>query len=262
MNTSTILSQNLSQNVSKALSQKADKTLSSDGRNAHHDDANAQKAEGIHSPYEMSNWWPFSMFCLVALFSTYYLQTEVLTDNVYYNSLTGHLSTDKITDLINMKNRVGLFGYLLAPVTLLIRVLFTSLCIGTGLLVTSRKLPWKYLFKIALFAEAAFAAAALLKLFLLAFFHSVDNIGDLQSFAPLSLYSLFKSDAVPGCLIYPLQTLNLFELLYWLLLAAGLGFFLRKSFVKMLAAVLGSYGIGLLCWMACIAFMNIVNATT
>lgn len=218
-----------------------------------------QSSSSSQSVFEISNWWPFLIFCLIALFSTYYLQTVVLTDGVYYNSLAGHMATDKIESVIDMKNRAGVFGYLLVPVTLFVRILFATLTIGTGLILTARRLSWRCLFKIALFSEGAFAAGALLKLLLLAFFHPVDNIGDLQSFAPLSLYSLFGGASVPGWLVYPLQTLNFFEVLYWILLAAGLGFFLRQRFGSMILTVLGSYGLGLVCWMACIAFLNIVN---
>jgi hypothetical protein len=186
------------------------------------------------------------------------MQTEVLTDNVYYNSLGDRYSPDKIESVIQMKHRAGLLGYFLAPVTLLIKVLFTSFCPGTGLLCTSVKLPpVKLLFKIALLAESAFAAGTLVKLFMLAFFRSINSFEELQSFAPLSLYSLLNGAAVPPFLTYPLQTLNVFEGGYWLLLAAGLHYFLRKKFGKMLGLVLCSYGLGLVCWMVCMVFLNI-----
>jgi hypothetical protein len=127
----------------------------------------------------------------------------------------------------------------------------------TGLLVTGNKVSFKILFKIALFAESAFVAAALVRLVLLAFFHTIDRLEDWQAFAPLSLYSLLKTSSVASWLVYPLQTLNLFELAYMGLLAAGLHYYLQQPFSKMLPLSAGAYGVGLLCWMIFMVFLNL-----
>lgn len=208
------------------------------------------------SIYTINSWWLFGGICFFSLFSTYYLQTNVLTDEVYYNSLAGQFTTDKISSIIHTKQRIGMLSYLLVPIGLLLKITLASFCLYTGLQFTSYTLPFRTVLKIALFAETAFVVYVLLRLFLLSFFYEINTFNELQSFAPLSVFSFLDASTVPKYLQYPLQTLNLSELLYCLLLAAGLRFFLKQPLSKMLWIVLASYGLGLLCWMVCVVFFN------
>lgn len=208
------------------------------------------------SIYAINSWWVFTGFCLLSIFSTYYLQTHVLTDEVYYNSLADRFTADKIESIIHTQQRFGLLSYLMVPAGLLLKITLASFCLFTGLQFTSHTLPFRTVFKVALFAEIAFAANTLLRLFLLSFFREINTFEELQSFAPLSLFSLLNASTVPPYLQYPLQTLNLFELIYCLLLAGGLWFFLKQPLRKMMGLVLASYGLGLLCWIVCVVFLH------
>jgi len=211
---------------------------------------------GQTSLYTTNGWWVLAGASGIYLFFTWYLQTRVLTDQVYYTSLTGQVSIEKLSALLDSQHRMSLLAYIGVPVFLVIKMVLVSFCLLTGLLLTARRLPFRTLCKIALFAESAFVAGTLLKLLLLAFVHNVDNLGQYASFAPLSLYSLFKVAAVPAWLTYPLQTLDLFQVGYVLLLATGLGYYCRQPFKKMLWLVLASYGTGLLCCMIGFAFLS------
>ncbi len=208
------------------------------------------------SIYTINSWWLFACICLLSLFSTYYMQANILTDEVYYNSLADRLTADKIESIIHTQQRIRILSYLMVPAGLLLRISLACFCIYTGLQFTSYALPFRTVFKIALSAETAFAGYTLLRLFLLSFFYEINTFNELQSFAPLSAFSLLNATTVPTYLQYPLQTLNLFELLYFLLLAAGLRFFLKQPLSKMIWIVLASYGLGLLCWIVCVVFLN------
>lgn len=204
--------------------------------------------------YDINNWFVFSGICAVYLFSSYYLQQHVLTESVYYNSLSA-MDEHEIEEIFHSKESAGILGYFMVPVTTTVKMLFTSFCLYTGLLVMGNTTPFRKIFKIALFAEIAFVLATLVRLILLAFFMDVNNFNDISSFAPLSLYSLIGS--APAYLAYPLQTINVFEVLYVFLLAAGLQYFLKFEFKKMLLLVLASYGLGLLAWMIFVGFLNV-----
>jgi len=209
--------------------------------------------------YDIHWGWLIAGFSLVYIFSAWWMQTSVLTDDVYYNTLGGKTNTDKIDSIIQLQHRIGLVSYILVPFELLVRVAAASFCLLTALFVTGRRLSTGTVIKIALFAETAFVAYALLKLVLLAFFHPINSLQELQAFAPLSLYSIANGAAIPDWLAYPLQTINLFEIAYWLILALGLRYYLREPLGKMLLLVLGSYGLGLVCWLTAIVFL-ILNA--
>ena len=208
------------------------------------------------SIYATNSWWLFACICLLSLFSTYYIQANILTDEVYYNSLADRFTADRIASVIDTQQRIRILSYLVVPAGLLLRITLACFCIYTGLQFTSYALPFRTVFKIALFAETAFVVYTLLRLFLMSFFYEINTFNELQSFAPLSVFSLLNAATVPKSLQYPLQILNLFELLYCLLLAAGLRFFLKQPFSKMIWLVLASYGLGLLCWMLCMVFLN------
>jgi hypothetical protein len=92
-----------------------------------------------------------------------------------------------------------------------------------------------------------FALANVIKIFALLFFKKVDGLEDLNYY-PLSLINITGTDDLYKWLVYPLQTLNLFELGYWLLLAKGLEITCSKDFSNMLILVLSTYVLGLLIW--------------
>lgn len=207
--------------------------------------------------YDLNAWWIFSGICIIYVIFNWWIQTQVLTDQFYYYSLGAKVGADKLSTIVSDQHRMRLLTYLMVPFSLLLKMTAVTFCLLTGLLVTARKLSFRTLFKIVLFAESAFVAGILLKLLILSFGHSIDNLAEYESFAPLSLFSLFNTSSLPDWLIYPLQTIDLFQVAYFILLATGLRYFLRQPFAKMLRLVLGSYGLGLLSWMVVIAFLII-----
>jgi hypothetical protein len=210
-----------------------------------------------NSVYAANAWMVFAGICFIYLFFNWYLQTQVLTDDVYYYSLGRQVNPDKLNAFLQGQHRMSLVSYMFIPVILLLKATLVAFCLLTGLLLTSRNCPFTTLFRIALFAESAFVAGTLLKLLLLAFSHDVESLGQYISFAPLSLYSLFNASAVPSWLSYPLQTMDVFQAGYVVLLAIGLRSYLGQPLKKMLWLVLGSYGLGLLCCMIGVAFISI-----
>lgn len=203
-----------------------------------------------------NGWWIFGGICAVYLFSSYYLQTEVLTDQVYYNSLGSEHTSDQVEHLIDDRRTMGIMGYILVPVVLMAKVLFTFFCLYTGLIFTRHQVSFKALFKIVLFAESAFVLATLTRLVLMAFFVDLETFDSIRFFSPLSLLNFFNPADVPNYLVYPLQTISIFEVLYIILLAVGLQYYLGRRFKEMLGLVLISYGPGILSWMALIAFIS------
>jgi hypothetical protein len=209
------------------------------------------------SIYTTNIWLVSGITCFIYLFFNWYLQTQVLRDQVYSYSLGRQVNPDKLAAFLQGQHRMILVSYMIVPLTLLVKISLVSLCLLTGLLLTSLKLPFRTLVRITLFAESAFLAGTLLRLLIFAFSHNVESLGEYMRFAPLSLYSLFKSTAIPNWLTYPLQTLDIFQIGYVLLLAAGLHYYIGQPFKKMLNLVLMSYGLGLACCMIGFAFISV-----
>lgn len=210
-----------------------------------------------NSLYSTNPWLVFGGFSFIYLFFNWYLQTQVLTDQVYAYTLNGQVNPDKLAAFLEGQHRMVFLSYIMVPITLLVKMTLVTICLLAGLLLTSQKLPVRKIFRIVLFAESAFAAGTLFRLLLLAFSHNVESLGQYMSFAPLSLYSLFNVSSVPNWMTYPLQTLDVFQVGYMLLLAAGLRYYMGQSFKKTFGLVLGSYGLGLFVCMIGFAFISI-----
>lgn len=207
--------------------------------------------------YATNAWLVFGVICFVAVFNNWYLQKQVLTDQIYTYSLGGQVNPDKLTAFLQGQHRMELLSYLLIPVVLFIKMVLVTLCLLTGLLLTSQKVSFQIVFRIVLFAETAFVASTLLRLLLLAFFHNVESLGQYMAFAPLSLFNFFHAASVPNWLVYPLQTLDVFQVLYIYLLAKGLSVYFKRSLTQSVEQVLGSYGVGLFAAMILFAFISI-----
>ena len=211
-----------------------------------------------NSIFTTNAWFVFGGVCFIYLFFNWYLQTQVLTDEVYTYSLGGQVNQGTLTTFLAGQRRAVGMSYLLVPVALLFKMVLVSLCIFAGLVLTSENLSFPTVFRIVLFAESAFVAGTLLRLLLLAFSGGVESLGQYMAFAPLSLYSLFPSVSIPNWLVYPLQTLDVFQVMYVCLLAKGLQHYGKKPFRASIEMVAGSYGVGLAVCMIGFAFISVI----
>jgi hypothetical protein len=209
------------------------------------------------SLYSTNPWLVFGLYCLVYLFFNWYLQKHVLTDDVYTYSLGAAVNPEKLAAFLKGQHRMEFLSYVFVPLMIVIKMLLVSFCLMAGLLLTAQKLSFSTIFKIVLFAESAFCASTLFRLLVLAFSHTIDSLGQYMAFAPLSLFSLFRPTSVPNWMLYPLQTLDVFQVIYVFFLARGLQYFLRRPFKASLEQVVGSYGLGLFTAMIFFAFLSI-----
>lgn len=109
-------------------------------------------------------------------------------------------------------------------------------------------------------AEIPFLLVPLIKLFWFLFVQTDYTFNDLQYFYPLSALQLFEVKSLATWQIYPLQLVNIFELVYWILLAYWLKRLLNITLTKGMELVVTSYGTGLLLWVVFITFLSL-NAT-
>ncbi|NBA78875.1 hypothetical protein GOQ04_25205 [Emticicia sp. ODNR4P] len=106
-------------------------------------------------------------------------------------------------------------------------------------------------------AEIPFLIVPVIKLFWFLFIQTHYDLNDLQYFFPLSALQLFDVQKLPSWQVYPLQLMNVFELIYWVLLAYWLKKLLNLSLNKSMEVVASSYGTGLLLWVVFITFLSL-----
>ena len=199
----------------------------------------------------------FTLLCLINMLALFINNELLLTDQIYYQTYGEWVAMERIERHVQLLDQYSWVGYAMTPVMLLLKVSLVSVCINVGTLFADYAIGFKKIFKIALVAEAIFVFTNLLRVLWLTFFHEVNIMQDIQYFYPFSFLSLFDPGTLESWFVYPMATLNLSELLYFLVLAYGLKLALNKVYDKALNLVLGSYGIGLLVWIFFIVFLSI-----
>lgn len=200
------------------------------------------------------------MFGIISAFSIQYLFIE---DYLYYQTFNEQITFDQITKMLQISKKYYWLGYVFVPIIILIRVISTSIFLYIGVFFTNLKIEFSKLFKVALLADFIFVLSGLAKLIILIFFKEVSTLEDLQ-FTPLSVMEFLDYGKVDPLFIYPLSLLNVFELLYFLVLAWLLVSAINEAnqersvnFGKSLKLVTASYGSGLLLWVVFVMFISL-----
>jgi hypothetical protein len=110
-------------------------------------------------------------------------------------------------------------------------------------------------------AEFVFLIPTIFKLLWFLFIQTSYTLQDLQYFHPLSALSIFDPLSLEPWLVYPLQVLNIFEAIYWVVLAC----LLSKEFPELdinrsMGVVVGGYGTGLVIWVILVMFLTLTYA--
>jgi hypothetical protein len=185
----------------------------------------------------------------------------LLNENVFYNTFSEQLTYERSLKLFDNMMRMSWLSYIMYPVILILKVTAISIVIYTSafFLDLTDTVSLNAVFKVVLASEVAFLIVGFLKFFWFYFIQTDFTLHDLEFFYPVSLINLFKRSEVQKIWIYPLQTVNLFNIIYMFLLSIGL---CKVSMIKRADAekiVLTSYIPLLFLWNVLIMFMLIGN---
>lgn len=184
---------------------------------------------------------------------------ELLNFNkLVFNTISEQLTTKQVSNYFESQQKWQWVGYAFVPIVLLIKIsLITStLYIGTSFF---SKIPvsFKQLWGFVLTAEFVFLLVPIFKIVWFYFFQTNYKLEDIQYFYPLSALNVVGYKGLEPWFIYPFQTLNLFELAYWLILAYYIGKVTQTNMDKGLKIVMYSYGPALLLWVVTIMFFTL-----
>lgn len=192
------------------------------------------------------------LYILISLYTNHF----ILTISLYHNSFDSQLSYSRINELFSNRYRWEWVALAVLPLILLIRISFTSACLAIGCFLQDFRLSFKNIFRISLVAEICLAVGMIVRITWLTFTPAT-TLTDIQYFSPLSLAQLLGPKSIPKYLLYLCQTINVFEIAYWVVLAFGLVAFLQKPFSKMFKLVISSYGVGLLLWIIFVSYLTV-----
>ena len=145
---------------------------------------------------------------------SYFVQsTFFLNETVFFNSYTDIMTYDRIHELFETAKQYAWVSLAILPLMILIKIVFNSFILTTGTLLSSEEFSFSKNYNVCLKAEFVFIAMLLVKILLFSFFIKVNNLSDV-SYLPGALSNLFKLGALPKWCAYPLQTINIWEILF------------------------------------------------
>ncbi len=182
------------------------------------------------------------------LLVTLFLIIRYLTDELILQSIPGYLTLGQEGSFTYF-HLFNSLNYLWTPFSLLWKFTLIALTIWIGAFMIGYKLSFKSMWQFTMIAEIIFLFPEILRLFWFLVVVQPENYLAIETYYPLSLFSLIGSDQVGPRFHYPLSALNLFEVGYWFLLAIGVHTISRRSFGTSLMIVLGSYTLCFFLWL-------------
>jgi hypothetical protein len=183
----------------------------------------------------------------------------LINEIVFYNTFSEQLTYDRSLKLFETMKRLAWISYAFTPIMLLVKFSLVSLVLYIGIVFCNLqdRVSLGNVFKIVVASEIIFICASLLKFLWFYLFAGNYDLNDIGFFYPLSLINFFKTSEVNRLWIFPLQTVNVFQMVYIISISYGLNkvYEIEKSDSDKI--VLLSYLPALILWVALIMFLTI-----
>jgi hypothetical protein len=204
----------------------------------------------------MIKFIPFINVSLIFLVS-YFLKEVFVTKELVYNYYSTQLSYAQIETIISTNQKYAWLGYLFIPIIYFIKLALITLCLYTGILLSNAKtLSFSKIFSAVVLADILFLIPGVIKIFWFSFQRDY-TLEDLQYFMPGSLLNLFNPKEIEPWLVYPLQSINIWEVAFWFALAYELKEYFQEDYTKSFSTVMASYGSGFLIWVVFVVFLTL-----
>lgn len=192
---------------------------------------------------------------IIAFLSNKFIDPEKLMVNFY----SEQLAQDQVEKFLENQQKWAWVGYAIIPLLILIRSSLVAFCLSIGVFFydMENRIPFKKFFRIALLGEFVLVMVGFFKFAYFYFIKTDYTLIDLQQYYPLSYINFLEIENLQPWLIYPLQTINLFEIAYFFVLVYGLWKVLDNKYWKSFEITAVSYGTGLLIWLGLVMFLTL-----
>jgi hypothetical protein len=186
-------------------------------------------------------------------------KTLLINEIVFYNTYSEQLTYDRSLQLFENMKSIDWISYAFTPIMLLLKFSLISLVLYIGIVFCNlyEKVSLSSVFKVVIAGEVVFVFAGFVKFLWFYLFAGNYDLNDLGFFYPLSLINIFKISEVSKIWIYPLQTVNVFHLVYIFFISFGLHKVCTIERPESDKIVLVSYVPALVVWMVLIMFLTI-----
>jgi hypothetical protein len=212
----------------------------------------------ILTDYFKSNTWIALAAIILLYFVALTLEFKfVFTDEFYLNSLSSHYDDhSKMIEFIHSDRALEWTNYFISFAIVIVPAVLIAFILNVGVIFREYKIKFTKLFKITLKAQIVFAVNYLVSIVLKATgvietnWNTIDNNYFYQSAA-----YFFRDGNYPFWVMYPLQIINITEIIHLLLLAFGFSCISKFGYLKSLGFVLLFYGIAMIVWVIFTVFL-------
>jgi hypothetical protein len=209
--------------------------------------------------YKLNKFYLFLAIVISNMLIMWLSKSTLINETVFYNTYSEQLSYDRSMELFESLKKYSWIGYVFIPIALIVKFSLISIIVYIGIFFCDShdKISFRNIFGVIIASEIVFLIAGLIKFLWFCFFMGNYDLNDLSFFYPLSLINIFSQSEVDRMWIFPLQVLNLFQLIY--IMSLNLGLYIETGIQnsKVEKAVMLSYLSGLIFWIALIMFLTI-----
>ncbi len=213
----------------------------------------------LQSYYGLKKMHLFAGTVLATVLISWLSNLLLIDEVVFYNTFSEQLTWERSLRLFENLQNISWVGYVFVPVILFVKFSLISLLIYSGVFLFNlhQEITLDRIFRVVTASEIIIIFASLLKFLWFLFFAGNYTLNDLNFFYPLSLINLFSLTEVNRMWVFPLQIVNIFQMLYILSLSAGM---YRVSSVRRADTekiVLTTYIPALVIWVAFVMFLTL-----
>ena len=196
-----------------------------------------------------------SIYILLIILNRIYIQT----DSKMFDFLAKDYPSSVVQNYMESQKKWWWVSYAATPVLIGIKVLLVAFCLNFVKIVSEKleNVRFRDILTVVLIAEFVFIIAGFYKFFNFYLIDTDYTLETLQTYYPLSLINYKEAISTEKWLAYPLQLVNVFELMYWGVLAWGIWQLAdnKISYQRSLGYVALTYGVGLLFWVGVVCFL-------
>jgi len=144
---------------------------------------------------------------------------------------------------------ISTLQFISIPLVYLWKFTVIAFVIWIGCFMYGYRVTYSQCWGVVIGAEFIFIIPEILKILYFFFIETDPSYWDIGSFYPFSLMHFFDYYSINKMWGYPLRALNLFEIMYWFALVAGIHHYARKEKRNVWLIVLSSYILLFFLWL-------------
>jgi len=203
----------------------------------------------------MKNSFLFLFLVIFSILLSLILEEFLNINKLAISTIAEQISKEQLEKVVDLNERWKWLGYAVVPLFLLIKTSLIAMVINIGTFFYNYEISYNKVYNIVLKSEFVFLLAIFAKGAWFYFYQTEFTILDFQNFYPLSLLNIADYKLLDPWMVYPFQTLNLFEVGYVVLLT----FFMKKalviSYLDSFLLIAISYLTSLVLWITTVMFI-------